>query len=46
MIFSNLTHYTQVIWQLIKVDLLAYSSSRYLHDLIDSFFWTTTTLVV
>lgn len=44
--FSNLTHYTQVVWQLIKVDLLAYSSSRYLHDLIDSFFWTTTTLVV
>ena len=44
--FTKLRLYTTIIWHLIKADLIAYSSSRYLHELIDSFFWATTILVV
>ncbi len=44
--FEKVKAYTAVVWQLIKIDLIAYSSTRYLHELIDSFFWASTTLVV
>ncbi len=44
--FEKFKAYTAVVWQLIKIDLIAYSSTRYLHELIDSFFWASTTLVV
>ena len=38
--------YANVIWQLIIADLMAYSSKRYLNELLDSFFWALTTLLV
>ncbi len=44
--FQKIKGYAAVVWHLIKVDWLAYSTTRYLHELVDSFFWTTTTLVV
>ncbi len=43
---KKIKSYASVVWQLIIADLTAYSSSRYINELIDSFFWTATTLVV
>ena len=42
----TLNQYARVVLQLIKVDLFAYTASRYLNELIDSFFWTAVTLLV
>ncbi|MBM3894590.1 hypothetical protein FJ366_03285 [Candidatus Dependentiae bacterium] len=43
---KKIKSYSSVLWQLILADLVGYSSSRYLKDLLDSFFWIATTLFV
>jgi len=44
--FKKIKSYAAVVWQLIIADLTAYSSSRYINELIDSLFWTATTLII
>jgi ABC-2 type transport system permease protein len=44
--FKKAQQYSCTLWHLLHVDLIAYTSSRYINELIDSLMWTAITLVV